>query len=238
MAVEILSSALASGVQYTVRTDSSVDWPSVANSTYFYDKADRKIYYKDSAGYVVPNPYDHPKSNLTAVTNPTFLDDVNAMFSKGSLWYNTTASDPKVWICVDNAAGNAVWKLLTLTDNNNNLVLPGGLQFAGGFSSATLTANTNDLLISGLAGSSLVRINSTGNFSLTGIVVPDSTKSYFFSIFNVGLTGNIIFKNSDVASTAQNRFLLGADITVQPGEGLSFIYDPVDLRWRSPGKNI
>lgn len=182
--------------------------------------------------------YSGQRTNISATADPTVTDDVTFEYSKGSLWYNNTVSNPKVWICVDNTAGNAVWKLLTLTDNNNNLVLPGGLQFAGGFSSATITANTNDLLISGLAGSALVRINSTGNFQLTGIVVPDNTKSYFFSIFNVGLTGQITYKNNDAGSIAQNRFLLGADILVQAGEGLSFIYDPVDQRWRSPGKNI
>lgn len=182
--------------------------------------------------------YTGQRTNISSLVDPTVTDDVTFEYSKGSLWYNNTVSNPKVWICLDNTAGAAVWKLLTLTDNNNNLVLPGGLQFAGGFSSATLTANTDNLLITGLASSALVRIDSTGNFSLTGIVVPDNTKAYFFSIFNVGLTGNIIFKNNDVGSTAENRFLLGNDITVQPGEGLSFIYDPVDQRWRSPGKNI
>ena len=121
---------------------------------------------------------------------------------------------------------------------NGALTLAGGLQFGPTFASASLIANTNNLLISNLANSILVRLLSTGNYSLTGITVPDNTKTYFFNIFNVGTTGNIIFKNDDAGSTAQNRFLLGGDITVQPGEGLTFIYDPVDLRWRSPGKNI
>lgn len=122
---------------------------------------------------------------------------------------------------------------------NGALTLAGGLQFGPTFATASLIANTNNLLISNLANSILIRISTTGgNFSLTGIVVPDNTKTFFFNVFNVGSAGNIIFKNNDAGSTAQNRFLVGGDITVQPGEGLSFIYDPVDLRWRSPGKNI
>lgn len=182
--------------------------------------------------------YSGQRTNISAIIDPTVNDDVTFEYSKGSLWYNNTVSNPKVWICLDNTAGAAVWKLLTLTDNNNNLIIPGGLQFAGGYSTANITANTNDLSIPNLSSSSLVRITSSGNFSLTGIVVPDNTKSYFFSIFNVGVTGQIIFKNNDAGSLAQNRFLLGNDITVQAGEGLTFIYDPVDQRWRSPGKNI
>ena len=121
---------------------------------------------------------------------------------------------------------------------NGSVTLAGGLQFGPTFATGSLTANTNNLLIANLANSILVRLTSTGNNSLTGIVIPDNTKTYFFNVFNVGVTGNINFKNNDASSDAQNRFLIGSDINVQPGEGLSFIYDPVDLRWRSPGKNI
>lgn len=121
---------------------------------------------------------------------------------------------------------------------NGALVLAGGLQFGPSFATANLIANTNNLAIANLATSILVRLTTAGNFQLTGIVVPDITKTFFFNAFNVGTSGNIIFKNNDAGSIAQNRFLVGGDINVQPGEGLSLIYDPVDLRWRSPGKNI
>lgn len=41
------------GIQITKVTDSSADWPSVANSTYFYDKTDKLAHYKDSTGTVI-----------------------------------------------------------------------------------------------------------------------------------------------------------------------------------------
>ena len=41
------------GIQITKVTDSSADWGSVANSTYFYDKATAIAYYKDSSGNVL-----------------------------------------------------------------------------------------------------------------------------------------------------------------------------------------
>ena len=120
------------------------------------------------------------------------------------------------------------------------LELEGGLQFGSSYASATLTGDTDDLLIANLASSILVRLecDAGGTDNLTGIVVPDNTKTYFLSIFNVGTTGLIKFKNDDAGSTAQNRFLIGADRSVQAEEGIMLIYDPVDLRWRSPGKNI
>lgn len=121
---------------------------------------------------------------------------------------------------------------------NGALVLAGGLQFGPSFATGSLIANTNNLLIPNLANSILVRLSTAGNFQLTGIEVPDSTKTFFFNAFNVSTSGNIIFKNDNAGSDAQNRFLVGGDINVQPGEGLSLIYDPVNLRWRSPGKNI
>ena len=121
---------------------------------------------------------------------------------------------------------------------NGPLELGGGLQFGSSFATASLSANTDNLLIPNLENSILVRLDAApSNYSLTGIVVPDNTKTFFFSVFNVG-TRNITFKDDDVGSTADNRFLLGADVVVQGGEGITLIYDPVDTRWRSPGKNI
>jgi hypothetical protein len=56
------------GIQFTKVTDSSADWASVANDVYFYDNADKLIYYKNAAGSVinlfVNNPYIS-KANYT-----------------------------------------------------------------------------------------------------------------------------------------------------------------------------
>lgn len=41
------------GIQITKVTDSSADWASVANSTYFYDKTDTLVHYKDGTGTVL-----------------------------------------------------------------------------------------------------------------------------------------------------------------------------------------
>jgi hypothetical protein len=122
---------------------------------------------------------------------------------------------------------------------NGPLVAEGGLQFGGNsFATASLSANTNNLLIPNLENSILVRLEaSPSNYNLTGIVVPDNTKTFFFAVFNVG-TRNITLKDDDAASSADNRFLLGADVNIQGGEGITLIYDPIDTRWRSPGKNI
>jgi hypothetical protein len=41
------------GIQFTKVTDTSADWPSVANNTYFYDKGDKLIHYKDTVGNIL-----------------------------------------------------------------------------------------------------------------------------------------------------------------------------------------
>lgn len=53
MAVTVLTTKMAAGVNYTHTTDSPSDWPSVPNSTYFFDKTDEAVYYKDSGGTVL-----------------------------------------------------------------------------------------------------------------------------------------------------------------------------------------
>lgn len=43
----------SNGINFTKETDSSADWPSISNSTYFRDVADGLIHYKNSAGTVL-----------------------------------------------------------------------------------------------------------------------------------------------------------------------------------------
>lgn len=52
MAITTAAVRNSNGITYTMITDSSADWPSVPNSTYFKDKADGLIHYKDSTGAV------------------------------------------------------------------------------------------------------------------------------------------------------------------------------------------
>jgi hypothetical protein len=53
MAVTTVTTTMAGAINYTVVTDTSADWASVANSTYFYDKADKLVHYKNSTGTVL-----------------------------------------------------------------------------------------------------------------------------------------------------------------------------------------
>ena len=52
MAVTTVTTTMAAGVKYTVQTDSSADWSSVSNDTYFYDLATEIVYYKNADGVI------------------------------------------------------------------------------------------------------------------------------------------------------------------------------------------
>jgi hypothetical protein len=53
MAVTTVTTTMAGAINYTVVTDTSADWPSVANSTYFYDKVTKLVYFKNASGTVL-----------------------------------------------------------------------------------------------------------------------------------------------------------------------------------------
>jgi hypothetical protein len=70
MAVTTVTTTMAGAINYTVVTDTSADWASVANSTYFYDKATKIVYYKDSTGVVqdIYKPLPSVQSVVSATT--------------------------------------------------------------------------------------------------------------------------------------------------------------------------
>jgi hypothetical protein len=70
MAVTSVTTTMAGAINYTVVTDTSADWGSVSNSTYFYDKADKLVHYKDSTG-VVQNIYKPLPSAQSVVSSAT-----------------------------------------------------------------------------------------------------------------------------------------------------------------------
>ena len=53
MAVTSVTTTMAGAINYSVVTDTSADWSSVSNSTYFYDKADKLVHYKNSSGTIL-----------------------------------------------------------------------------------------------------------------------------------------------------------------------------------------
>lgn len=53
MAVVVLTTPMSAGTTYTHTTDTTADFPSVPNNTFFFNKADKLTYYKDATGTVL-----------------------------------------------------------------------------------------------------------------------------------------------------------------------------------------
>jgi hypothetical protein len=103
MAVTTVTTAMSGAINYTVVTDTSADWPSVANSTYFYDKVTKLVYFKNSGGTVLE------------------------IFSAGGLTYFTEAQNtaaPNATVPVDSLTA------LSATTNADAAIVPKG---AGAF---------------------------------------------------------------------------------------------------------
>jgi hypothetical protein len=83
MAITPVTTTMAAGVNYTVVTDSSADWSGVASSTYFYDKTDKLVHYKDSTGTV--QEIFSSGGNITVGTTPSTGTDGRVFFQAGGV---------------------------------------------------------------------------------------------------------------------------------------------------------
>ena len=120
------------------------------------------------------------------------------------------------------------------SDENGNIIIENGVIYGAALTPPALTGNTNDYYPIGIESTILLRILSNGNYEITGLKAPTPLAAQEIKVFNIG-NNNITFKNNSASSLAENRFLLGANKTIQSNEGISLIYDPVSERWRGTG---
>lgn len=174
---------------------------------------------------------------IVVAVDPTVNDDNTLGYFVGQRWINTTTLQS--YIAIDVSTGAAVWKEITgiegiETGSNGEIILNSGVSLGTAVTPPILNANTNDLVITGIETAIVVRLSTSGNYSLTGIEPKDDTTAWMLFIANVG-TNNIALKNNDANSLAVNRFLIGGDKNIQPDEGILLFYDPVTKRWRGSG---
>jgi hypothetical protein len=53
MGLSAITTTMMAGVIYTATTDNSTDWSAATNNSYFYDKTNKIVYYKNSSGTVI-----------------------------------------------------------------------------------------------------------------------------------------------------------------------------------------
>jgi len=94
----------------------------------------------------------------------------------------------------------------------------------------TSLGDNADVVISG----SLIFVTvSNNNDAITGIVNPAPGSGTLIFVANVGPTNNLVIKNNNSGSSAENRIFTasGTDLTVAPFETAALGYDPNNSEW-------
>lgn len=107
-----------------------------------------------------------------------------------------------------------------------------GIKFSGDITPSQITSNQNDYNPTDLAIASTLRLSSDASRNITGL--QGGSDGRLMLVINVG-SNNIVLKNADINSSAANRFLFGADITLAADQAASLQYDAISARWRARG---
>lgn len=100
-------------------------------------------------------------------------------------------------------------------------------------SPAQITANTDNYNPTGLATTRVLRLSTDASRNLTGIA--GGVAGRRLTVLNVGAQDLVLM--NDVTSTAANRLLLGADVTLGANESIELWYDSTSSRWRATGRH-
>lgn len=178
MAVVAITTTMVAGVKYTHTTDSSADWASISNDTYFYDLTTKLVYYKDTTGKIVnsfsglvyfaesqlttaPNNTTYA-SVFTSVGTTTDVDIVLNAKGAGAI----LASTPNNIAVVPNVGGNK--RGIYALDLQHYGTINAGTEVASGAYSAIVAGSRNtasggsDTVVNGF------RNVSSGSYAFTG----------------------------------------------------------------------
>lgn len=104
--------------------------------------------------------------------------------------------------------------------------------WTGIISPTALTGSVNDYNPTNLSTSSVLRLDSDGNYNITGI--SGGSAGRLLILHNVG-ANSLTITDEDVLSTAGNRFALNSDTTIAADQSLLIQYDGTSSRWRLIG---
>ena len=110
-----------------------------------------------------------------------------------------------------------------------SLTSSGATFTTGIISPAQITADTNDYAPTGLATSTILRINTDATRKLTGLT---AYSGKIVTIINIGSFPLGLVAES-ASSTAANRFALDYDKYIRPNQTITLWYDVTSARWKS-----
>jgi hypothetical protein len=105
-----------------------------------------------------------------------------------------------------------------------------GRRITGDVSPSQITGNEDDYNPTDLGTAAVLRLDSDGDYNITGITAQDSGR--LIHIYNIG-SNTLTLTNEDASSSAANRFALSGDIALAGNDGVSIWYDGTSSRWRA-----
>lgn len=100
----------------------------------------------------------------------------------------------------------------------------------------TSTSNFDPTAGGTLAYPQTIQLSTSSSVSLTGLAPPVLTGGQTVAVTLTNAGANpLTLTNQDGSSTAANRFNLGANVTLSPGQTLPIYYDPGTQRWLPAG---
>lgn len=126
-------------------------------------------------------------------------------------------------------SGTAVATVMELSTDFHRTLVPEIVDAA--ITPAQITANQDNYAPTGIGTADTLRLSTDASRNITGINAGTSMiNGRELTIINVGAQ-NIVLSNN-VTSTAANRFLLNADVTILPEQQIILKYDGTSARWR------
>lgn len=111
----------------------------------------------------------------------------------------------------------------------SDLTVQRTIKLTGDVTPSQITANQNDYAPTSLSLAVTLRLSSDASRNVTGLSGGAAGRCLLLQ--NVG-SFNLVLREQDAASTAANRFALGADYTLEPSGGAVLKYDGTSSRWR------
>ena len=169
------------------------------------------------------------KNNMSATANPVVTNDVSQGYATGSLWENVSTG--RVFICVGNATGAAVWReLVTVFTSNKiepiahntidlgtpsvrfqDLYLQGGISSVGNISVGGTLNVTGDAGFANLAATGTTTITSVDlNSGVIDNTVIGNTTAVAGTFTNLTSTGTTTIATADINGGAIDGTIIGA----------------------------
>lgn len=134
-------------------------------------------------------------------------------------------------VLTDHGSGGTCDAATNLTNDGTTVTDTKALVLSGDLSPTALSGAVNDYAPTGFSAAFRVRQDGgAADRNITGLAGGASGR--VVTIVNIGTTNNLVLKDASGSSSAANRFLFGADVTLGPSQSIALHYDTTSSRWR------